>query len=198
MSPTALTVGVLLRMYGRGFFPMAHDDGGLYWHDPDPRAIIPLEGSGPNARLRSYIRSHGYTCTLNSRFEEVMRACADRPERWINEEMIIAYTELHRAGFAISAETWLQDELIGGIYGVAIGRAFFGESMFSRKSNASKAAFHHLVAHLRDRGFILFDTQYINPHTRSLGAIEVSRAAFKRMLMAALDAPRDHLASAGQ
>lgn len=176
---------------------MAHESGGPNWHDPDPRAIIPLDRPRPNARLRSYIRSHGYTCTMNVCFEDVMRACADREDRWINEEMITAYTELHRVDHALSTETWQGDDLIGGIYGVAIGRAFFGESMFSRASNASKAAFHHLVSHLRGNGFTLFDTQYINAHTRSLGAIEVPREEFRRMLAAATDMPRTRRSGQG-
>jgi len=180
-----LTPQLLLDLYARGLFPMDHDDG-LYVHDPDPRAIFPLEELHPNARLRRYIRSNGYTCTMDTSFVEVMRACADRPERWINEEMIDVYTALHQRGHATSVEVWQQGGLIGGLYGVKLGRAFFGESMFSRKPNASKAAFYHMAGHLRTHGFTLFDTQYINDHTRSLGAIEVPRAEFRRMLAGAL------------
>ena len=183
----ALTVHALLDAYQRGWFPMCHEDGHHYWHDPDPRAIFPLDPLKPNARLQRYIRTHGYTCTMNTAFEAAMRVCADRPDRWISEEMVQTYTKLHRAGHALSVEVWQQDRLIGGLYGVTIGRAFFGESMFSAATNASKAAFYHLVDHLRKEGYTLFDTQYINDHTRSLGAVEVTRAVFRRMLRAALD-----------
>ena len=188
-TSSLLSPDVLDRAYRRGIFPMTHDDGELYWHDPDPRAVFPLERTRPNARLRSFIRSHGYRCTMDRCFEEVMRACADRDSTWITEEMIAAYTALHRQGAAHSVETWRSGKLIGGIYGVSIGAAFFGESMFSHADNASKAAFHHLTAHLRDRGFLLFDSQYINDHTRSLGAIEMPRDAFRSLLALAVESP---------
>lgn len=168
---------------------MVHDDGELYWHDPDPRAVFRLDRTRPNSRLRSYIRSHGYRCTKDSCFERVMRACADRESTWINEEMVAAYTGMHRQGKAHSVETWQGDALIGGIYGVSIGAAFFGESMFSHADNASKAAFHHLAEHLRRQGYILFDSQYINDHTRSLGAIEIPRDAFRSLLALAVESP---------
>jgi len=166
---------------------MVHDDGETYWHDPDPRAVFVLDRLRPNARLRSFIRSRGYRCTIDHRFEAVMRACADRESTWITGDMIEAYTELHHQGKAHSVETWQGDALIGGIYGVSIGAAFFGESMFSHADNASKAAFHHLVDHLRAQGFILFDSQYINDHTRSLGAMEIPRAAFRSLLALAVE-----------
>ncbi len=188
-----LTPERLLSFYARGQFPMQHADG-LYLHDPDPRAIFPIDDLKPNARLRRYTRNNGYGCTMDTAFEQVMRACADPgprsgadTETWISEEMIQAYTALHTMGHALSVEVWQQDELIGGLYGVKIGRAFFGESMFSRKPNASKAAFHHVASHLRANGYTLLDTQYINDHTRSLGAVEVTREEFRKMLRAALD-----------
>jgi len=168
---------------------MVHDDGELYWHDPDPRAVFPLDHVRPNARLRSYIRSHGYRCTIDHGFEQVIRACADRESTWLNEEMITAYTELHVHRKAHSVETWQDARLVGGIYGVAVGAVFFGESMFSLADNASKAAFHHLTVHLREQGFLLFDTQYINDHTRSLGAIEMPRQAFRSLLALAVESP---------
>jgi len=190
-----LTTELLLAEYSRGRFPMMHHPlptspggggGRLEWHDPDPRAIFPLDHIAPNARLRTFIRTCGYRCTIDQRFEEVMRACADRENTWINEEMIAAYVVLHTAGHALSVETWKDDDLIGGIYGARIGRAFFGESMFSRKSNASKVAFYFLVDHLKTTGFTLFDTQYLNEHTASLGAVEVTREEFRRRLAAAI------------
>lgn len=168
---------------------MVHDDGDLYWHDPDPRAVFPLDRTRPNARLRSFIRSHDYRCTIDSCFVRVMRACADRENTWITEDMVAAYTGLHHLGKAHSVETWQGETLIGGIYGVSIGAVFFGESMFSHADNASKAAFHHLAEHLRRQGFILFDSQYINDHTRSLGAIEIPRDAFRSLLALAVESP---------
>jgi len=186
MATLTLSPALLLRAYREGLFPMLHDDGRLYWHDPDPRAIIPLDAVHPNARLRRAIRAGGFTCTIDRTFEGVMRGCADRESTWMNEDMIAAYTALHTQGHALSAETWLGDELVGGIYGVRIGTAFFGESMFSRRPHASKAAFHHVVEHLRSAGCTLFDTQYMNDHTRSLGAIEIPRADFRRSLAAAV------------
>lgn len=186
---TILRPETLVRAYGQGLFPMVHDDGDLYWHDPDPRAVFPLDRIRPNARLRSYIRTHGYRCTIDARFEDVMRACADRESTWITEEMVSAYTQLHTLGRARSVEVWQGDSLIGGIYGVSMGAAFFGESMFSHADNASKAAFHHLAAYLREREFLLFDSQYINDHTRSLGAIEIPRHEFRSLLALAVESP---------
>lgn len=165
---------------------MVHEDGEVYWHDPDPRAIVPLEAVRMNDRLRRAARSAGFTCTTDRSFEAVMRGCADRESTWLDAGMIAAYTALHAQGFALSVETWAGGGLVGGLYGVRIGRAFFGESMFSRVPNASKVAFHHAVAHLRAAGCTLFDTQYLNEHTRSLGAIEVPRAVFRQLLAEAL------------
>ena len=179
----------LLGAYAHGLFPMAHDDGHLYWHDPDPRAIFPLQDIRPNARLRRFTRNEGYHCTVDRCFTTVMASCADRPSTWITPEMIAVYTALHRGGYAHSVETWHGDLLIGGIYGISIGGAFFGESMFSRAPNASKVAFHFLAAHLREQGFSLFDTQYINDHTRMLGALEIPREHFRVLLADALRRP---------
>lgn len=172
----------LLGAYAQGIFPMAHHDGALYWHDPDPRAIFPLQDIRPNARFRRFMRSEGHRCTIDQAFTAVMEACADRPTTWITPEMVEVYTDLHHRGHAHSVETWQDDLLIGGIYGVSIGSAFFGESMFSRATNASRTAFHFLAAHLRERGFTLFDTQYINDHTRMLGAITIPRVHFRMLL----------------
>lgn len=181
-----LSAHLLLSAYAQGIFPMVHEDGELHWHDPDPRAIIPVRNIAPNGRLRRYIRSHGYHCTVDRCFTTVMRHCADREETWIDERMIQAYSDLHLLGHAHSVECWQGDDLIGGIYGVSIGTAFFGESMFSLANNASTAAFHSLIARSRDNGLTLFDTQYINDHTRRLGAIEIPRAEFRRVLARAV------------
>lgn len=184
----SISVELLLHAYANGRFPMMHEDGILYWHDPDPRAIFDLASLRPNARLKRFIKNEGYGVTINQQFEAVIRACADREERWINEQMLKAYIEMNHQGHALSVETWKRGELIGGIYGVVLGKAFFGESMFSWKTNASKAAFYHLAEFLRDRDYLLFDTQYLNDHTASLGALEVPRTTFRRLLGSALDA----------
>lgn len=186
-QPSPLTAQLLMAAYSRGYFPMAEADGTLGWHDPDPRAIFPLETVRPNARLRRHLRQSGFRCTVDQAFEEVMRACATlHGPSWITDEMVRAYSDLHRIGHAHSVETWDGTQLVGGLYGVHLGAAFFGESMFSTRSHASKAAFHHLVERLRGNGFSLFDTQYLNPHTASLGAIEVPRAEFRMRLRRAI------------
>lgn len=185
LAPPLLSPGLLLRTYAQGIFPMMHDGGELNWHDPDPRAIVPLHITA-DPRTSRFYRNNGYSITRNRCFTDVMHGCADRETTWINEEMIEVYSALHETGHAHSVETWQDGELIGGLYGVALGGAFFGESMFSRRTNASKAAFHHLLEHLRTQGFRLFDTQYLNDHTRSLGAVEVPRSTFRNMLADAL------------
>lgn len=184
-----LTTGMLLEAYSQGYFPMGNEEGWIHWHSPDPRAVFPLDVIGPNARFARYMRNNGLYCTKDTAFEQVMRHCSTaHGDSWITEEMITAYTALHRIGQAHSVETWAGSELVGGIYGVSMGGAFFGESMFSLKPNAGKAAFYHLAENLRQRGFTLFDTQYINDHTASLGAIEIPRSRFMHLLEQALGA----------
>lgn len=187
---SGLTTGLLLAAYSEGFFPMGDEEGHLEWHNADPRAVFPLDAIRPNARFRRFLRNSGLHCTIDTGFEAVMRHCAtEHGDSWITEEMIVAYTALHRIGHAHSVETWDGDKLVGGIYGVSIGAAYFGESMFSLEPNASKAAFYHLTEHLRDRGFILFDSQYLNDHTASLGAIEIPRSEFLEALRDAIEKP---------
>jgi leucyl/phenylalanyl-tRNA--protein transferase len=186
-----IPVAVLLDGYARGRFPMCHEDGGIYWHDPDPRAIFPLAELRPDPVTARQVRSGRYHCTLDRAFEAVIRACADRPEIWLDERMIRSYIALHEAAHAHSVECWEDHQLVGGIYGVSIGAAFFGESMFGRQ-NAGKVAFHHLAGRLQQAGYLLFDTQYINPFTEGLGAIEVPRAQFRHelaLVLAAQPAP---------
>jgi len=166
---------------------MADEIGRITWHDPDPRAVFPLTSLTMPSRLARYVRANGYKVRMVGPFGDVIRSCAAREPRWISEEMIRVYTDLHLLGHAHAIGTWLGSELIGGIYGVAIGGAFFGESMFSRAPNASKAAFYHLAGHLRTRDFALFDTQYLNAHTASLGAVEIPRQRFRKQLREALD-----------
>jgi leucyl/phenylalanyl-tRNA--protein transferase len=182
---------MLIRAYANGWFPMLHEDGQHYWHDPDPRAVFPLERIKPDRKTSRLLESGRFAVTMDGAFTDVMRACADptlpgREDTWISGEMIDAYSTLHAMGLAASAEVWEEGALVGGIYGVQLGAAFFGESMFSRVSGAGKIAFHTLVRRLRDGGSVLFDTQYINPHTQMLGAVEIPRREFRRRLAAAL------------
>lgn len=177
---------ILVKAYRKGLFPMCHEDGELYWHDPDPRAVFTLDTLEPDRRTARIIRSGRFTITRDKAFAEVIAACAEREDTWIDERIKASYVALHRAGHAHSMEAWQDQELVGGIYGVAVGGAFFGESMFTRASNAGKVAFHALVAHLRERGFVLFDSQYINDFTAQLGAVEHPRERFRQDLKAAL------------
>jgi leucyl/phenylalanyl-tRNA--protein transferase len=180
-----IPVEVLLDSYALGRFPMCHEDGDLYWHDPDPRAVFHLTELRVDAVTSRQVRSGRYRCTLDRAFEDVIRACAGRPETWLDERIVLSYVALHAAGHAHSVECWDGDRLAGGIYGVSIGSAFFGESMFGRQ-NAGRAAFHHLAYLLQRSGYVLFDTQYINPFTAGLGAREVPRSLFRRSLAEAL------------
>lgn len=185
MIPT-IPVDVLLEAYREGRFPMCHEDGNLYWHDPDPRAIFHLEKLAPNARMRRAMRSKRYQFSVDTAFAEVIAACASREETWLDQRLIASYVALFAAGYAHSVEVWENEELVGGIYGVAVGGAFFGESMFNRVSNAGKLAFYKLVEYLRERDFTLFDTQYLNEFTAALGAVDIPRKDFKRALERAL------------
>ncbi|MEM7074806.1 MAG: leucyl/phenylalanyl-tRNA--protein transferase [Pseudomonadota bacterium] len=183
----------LLRAYASGIFPMAEsrEDPGMFWVDPRRRGILPLDGFHISRSLARRIRRGGYDVTLNHCFAEVLDACADRPETWINPDIRALYTALHRIGHAHSFELWQDKVLAGGVYGVTLGGAFFGESMFSRRTDGSKLALAHLVAHLRQCGFTLFDTQFLTPHLARLGAIEVPRAVYRAQLAEALDRKAD-------
>lgn len=181
-----ISVEELLQAYREGRFPMCHKDGLLYWHDPDPRAVFDLPLPGPNSRAQRAFRRAGFTYSLDRAFDDVIRACADREQTWIDGRIMGSFSSLHRAGHAHSVEVWSGNELVGGIYGVAIRGAFFGESMFSRCSQAGKAAFFALASHLQQRGYVLFDTQYANAFTVQLGAVEIPRAHFRKLLENAL------------
>jgi leucyl/phenylalanyl-tRNA--protein transferase len=178
----------LVQAYRRGIFPFFDEDSPILWWSPDPRAIIELEGLHVSRRLARTLRSGKFQVSVNRCFEDVMRGCAHRPEQgvWITEEMVQAFTALHRLGHAHSVEVWQGDELAGGLYGVAQGGFFAGESMFTRVRDASKVALVCLVERLRERGFVLFDVQFLNPHTQSMGAIEIPRRAYLARLRAAL------------
>ena len=180
---------MLILAYQRGYFPMAETDGEIYWHSPDPRAIIPLDGVTVSHSLRKTLRKNPFTIRFDTSFYDVIVACSERDETWISEEVIDSYTHLHQMGIAHSVEAWQESELVGGLYGVALGGAFFGESMFARVNDASKVAFVALVEHLRAQGFLLLDSQYLNPHIASLGGIEIPRDEYYRRLKTALRQP---------
>jgi leucyl/phenylalanyl-tRNA--protein transferase len=189
-----LSVDDLLYGYRRGLFPMADDDGRIDWYTVDPRAVIPLDGFHRSRRLARTCRNAGFEIRIDTSFTAVMQACAasapDRPSTWIAPSMITSYTALHQAGFAHSVEAWRGDVLVGGLYGVAIGGFFAGESMFSRERDASKVALVALVDRLRAAGFVLLDTQFlVGGHMRQFGAIEIPRADYLRQLHVATRLP---------
>lgn len=193
-----LTPELLLRAYALGIFPMAEsrDDPEVHWIDPELRGILPLEQFHLPRKLKRLIRRGRYRVTCNRAFRAVIRACAERrenrPETWINETIEQLYSELHQMGFAHSVEAWLASPgeetpcLVGGLYGVALGSAFFGESMFSTERDASKVALAHLVFLLRKGGFQLLDTQFTTPHLRQFGAVDVPRDHYKALLSRAM------------
>jgi leucyl/phenylalanyl-tRNA---protein transferase len=191
MSAENITPELLLHAYATGVFPMAEsrDSAEIRWIEPRLRGVIPLDGFHLSRSLARHIRRAPWVIRTDTDFVGVVAACADRPETWINAEITELYLALHHAGFAHSLEVWEGDTLVGGVYGVTLGAAFFGESMFSRRSNASKTALAFLVHRLRAGGFTLFDTQFLTPHLASLGAVEIPRTAYLRQLRAALDRP---------
>jgi leucyl/phenylalanyl-tRNA---protein transferase len=189
-----LTPSMLLRAYAMGIFPMAESAEAieLHWYDPPIRALIPLdEQFHIPQRLARSLRKSPFRITLNQAFLEVMKGCAEpykgRETTWINEEIIRLYVALNRRGNAHSIEIWNGDELVGGLYGVALGSAFFGESMFSRQTDASKAALVYLVSLLRHGGYTLLDTQFQTPHLERFGTFEIARSAYHLLLKAALE-----------
>jgi leucyl/phenylalanyl-tRNA--protein transferase len=187
-----LTPEILLRAYAAGIFPMAEsaDDPELFWVDPKRRGIIPLDAFHVPRRLRRALRQNVFTIRCDTVFEDVMHGCAEasdkRPNTWINDDILELYTGLFARGAAHSVECWHEDALVGGLYGVSLGGAFFGESMFSRVTDASKVALVHLVARLRLGGYRLLDTQFLTPHLAQFGGIEISRARYHRLLAEAL------------
>ncbi len=177
----------LLSAYASGYFPMAESrQGYIQWHFPDPRAIIPLDSLKITRSLRQTIKKNFFQIRINTAFEEVMNQCAKRDDTWISDEIIQSYVQLNKLGFAHSVEAWKDDSLAGGLYGVALGAAFFGESMFSRVRDASKVALVYLVDKLRAGKFELLDTQFNTPHLTRLGAIEIPREDYLRLLKKAV------------
>ncbi len=190
-----LTADLLLRAYSIGIFPMAEsrDDLELHWIDPEQRGVLPLDDLHIPRRLRRSVRNGDFDVRCDTAFEEVILACAertsDRPETWINPVIELLYRELYEMGYAHSIECWQKEELVGGLYGVSLGSAFFGESMFSRVTDASKVALVHLVLRLRQGGFELLDTQFNTPHLSQFGVTEVSRHTYRKLLVKAINKP---------
>ena len=184
MIPSSL----LLSAYREGIFPMALEDGEIGWFSPDPRGVIPLDAFHAPRRLQRVRRSDEWVVRVDTRFEDVMRACAERPGEgtWISDEIFESYVELHRQGCAHSVEVWRENVLAGGLYGVHLGGAFFGESMFHRVTDASKVALVALVERLVARGFVLLDTQWMTSHLQQFGAVEIPRKEYLRRLKEAL------------
>ncbi len=195
MSP--ITPLVLLKAYAAGVFPMAEsaDDPALYWVEPDERGLIPLDGLIISRSLRKAVKQRRFDIRIDTAFEEVMRRCAerttDRKETWINQRILKLYAELYRMGHCHSVESWQDGKLVGGLYGVRLGAVFFGESMFSRATDASKVALVHLVARLNAGGFRLLDAQFMNPHLATLGAISMKKADYLALLGPAVAADAD-------
>jgi leucyl/phenylalanyl-tRNA--protein transferase len=182
-----LTPERLLGAYAAGIFPMADDQGVVHWMAPDPRCIIELEGFTVSRSLRTRVRRGDFTVRVDGDFEAVIDACADRRGgTWISSEIRAAYVELHRLGFAHSVESWCDGELVGGLYGVTLGGAYFGESMFHRATDASKVALVALVDRMRERGYELLDVQFMTEHLRQFGAIEIPRREYERRLRRAM------------
>ena len=192
-----ITPDIVLKAYATGVFPMSEgrENSEMFWIDPEQRGILPLDGFHLSRRLRRTVRRETYEIIIDRAFEAVMTACASpatgRWTTWINHEIQDLFMDLHRRGHAHSVEAWAGGELVGGLYGIALGGAFFGESMFSRRTDASKVALVHLVGRLLGGGFVLLDTQFITDHLRQFGAVEISRDAYHSRLEAALPVAGD-------
>jgi leucyl/phenylalanyl-tRNA--protein transferase len=190
-----ITPDMLLRAYSIGLFPMADsaDDPEIFWVEPEIRGVIPLAGFHTSRSLAKTIRRKPFDIRFNTAFEAVMDGCAapapDRPTTWINNKIRTLYATLHTMGYAHSVEAWEGDQLVGGLYGVSLGSAFFGESMFSRRTDASKICLVHLVERLKARGFELLDTQFTTEHLKSFGAVDVPKAEYEVLLANAMSSP---------
>ena len=190
-----ITPELLLRAYAAGLFPMADsaDDPELFWVEPEIRGVLPLDAFHVPKRLARTVKQAPFEIRIDTAFDEVVAACAEsvenRPSTWINSTISKLYGKLHRLGHAHSVEAWRDGELVGGLYGVSLRRAFFGESMFSRATDASKVCLVHLVARLRERGFVLLDTQFTTEHLKRFGAIDIPRDEYAGLLENALEGP---------
>jgi leucyl/phenylalanyl-tRNA--protein transferase len=198
-----LSPELLLCAYASGVFPMANDrfDPTIHWIEPKRRGILPLEAFHVPRSLRKVLRQGRFEIRVDSAFAEVIAACAasrpERPRTWLNEELLELYCALHERGYAHSVEAWAEGRLAGGLYGVSLGAAFFGESMFTHQRDASKAALVELVERLRVGGYRLLDTQFVTDHLRRFGAIEVSRPTYRAMLRDAIQTPATFYSDAG-
>ena len=186
MSGEQLTPFLIRYGYRQGAFPMTMDDGDVAWFQPRTRALFPIEGIHVSHSLAQTIRQAKFEITFDKAFEQVMRGCLRPTDNWISEEFIQVYTEIHREGWAHSCECWRDGQLVGGLYGIAIGACFCAESMFHRHTDASKVALWAMVNHCRELGFTIFDAQIMNPHLASLGAFEISHREYMRRLNEAL------------
>jgi len=199
-ASSEITPSVLLRAYACGIFPMSEsaDDPTIFWVEPELRGIIPLDGFRVSSRLARTVRSDSFCVTINTAFKQTIAGCANpqpgRDETWINGRIRDLYTALHTIGHCHSVEVWRDDQLVGGLYGVSLGRAFFGESMFHTERDASKVALVHLIARLIAGGFVLLDTQFVTDHLRTFGAVEVPRKRYRAMLDEAVTGQGDFFA----
>ncbi len=189
MIDPPLTPELIVHAYRKGIFPMADDDGDIGWYSPDPRAVFPLEAFKIPKSLAKTVRGGKFEIRVDADFEGVMRACGERDETWISEDIVQAYTALHRHGLAHSVEAWQGGALVGGLYGVALGGAFMGESMFSRATDASKVCLVHLVERMKARGYTLLDSQYPTEHLMRFGQALIPRREYLLQLEAALRLP---------
>ena len=184
--PSVLSIQNLLLAYSNGYFPMPDPETGeIVWLKPDPRAVLPLEKFHRSHSLKKSL-AKPYEVKVNTAFREVMLACSERKETWITDEFLQAYSELRKKGYADSIEVWKGGKLVGGVYGVSLGRAFFAESMFHKERDTSKIALSHLVDRLKSQGFKLLEVQFLTPHLKSLGAIEIPAADYEKQLRTAL------------
>lgn len=193
MAEPPLSPKLLLNAYAAGVFPMSESrfDPEVFWVDPQRRGVFPLGAFRISRSLARRMRAGGFEVTVDHAFEDVVSGCAERDETWINDMIATLYSQLHRLGHAHSLEVWEGKELIGGVYGVVLGAAFFGESMFSRRTDASKIALAFLMDRVQQAGFQLFDTQFLTPHLQSLGAVEISRSEYRDRLEEALGQKAD-------
>jgi len=179
---TYLNPELLLHAYAQGVFPMAIKKDEIGWFSPDPRGILPLDSFHVPHGLARRLKNNPFEIRINTAFEHVMRGCAKREETWISKEILTSYCTLHQLGFAHSVEAWNNGKLVGGLYGVALGGAFFGESMFHTQTDASKVALHALITRLRGKGFGLLDTQWVTPHLATFGGISIARSKYLKLL----------------